>query len=68
MVHLNAYDEHLGFLVKQKMGADAELQGFRDAKEVVKLVQYSKDRYQQDRYAAGFFDGQAKLRFGERAS
>ena len=67
MTHIDAYIEHLEFLVKQKVGADAELQGYRDAKEFDKLMQYSKDPFQQDRYATGYFDGQAKILFGRTA-
>ena len=61
----NPYLEHLRFLIKQEMGARAELQGFRDAKWMYKLPLYSRDRYEQDRYVNGFQDGKTIISLGK---
>ena len=63
---MTSYDEHLAWLVKQEMGARAERQGFLDAQTFDKLMVFSQNRYEQSRYADGYQNGKAILRFGKK--
>jgi hypothetical protein len=56
-------EEHRDWLVRQKVGAEAEYMGYMAAAYATFPLPppYSTDRYIQERYEAGFRDGQGKL-------
>lgn len=59
---MGQYDEHLVFLIREaKGGAQAELDGFRDAQDGVLNERYSDDRYLQRRYNSAFNLGLERL-------
>jgi hypothetical protein len=55
------YDEHLAWLKRQVLGAEAEVQGFLSAAVTDRLLPFSKDPYLQQRFAMGYEDGRMKL-------
>lgn len=61
-----SYTEHLEFLIRQELGSRAERQGFQDAKSFEQLPKFSPDKYEQGRYADGYFSGKEKIRFDVR--
>jgi hypothetical protein len=62
------YNEHLDWLKRQVLGAEAEVQGFLSAAVTDRLLPFSKDPYLQQRFAQGYEDGRMKLLDERRGS
>lgn len=60
---METYNSHLAYLIKAERLCRAERQGFSDARIFEKLMKFSTDKEEQNRYADGFFVGKEKLRF-----
>lgn len=58
---MSNYDQHGMFLSRLAKRAQAELQGFLDAKVFSSVLQWSRDPQTQEYYARGFMDGKSIL-------